>query len=68
MKQLNLSEISKYVEKNINVFHQKRIERLDKLNLKTILKKKNPYLFKAKYILTANDIIKGIVDAFFIFK
>lgn len=28
-----------------------------------MLKRKNPYLFKAKYVLTADKIIRGIVDA-----
>ncbi len=28
-----------------------------------VLKRKNPYLFKAKYVLTADEIIRGIVDA-----
>jgi len=64
IKQLNLKDITKYVEDNIGVFHQKRIERLDHLKLKTVLKKKNPYLFKAKHILTASEIVQGIADAF----
>ncbi len=64
MKQLNLREVTKYVEDNIGIFHQKRIERLNKLKLKTVLKKKNPYLFRAKYILTASEIVQGITDAF----
>jgi len=64
MEKLKLTEVTKYVEDNIGVFHQKRIERLDKLKLKTVLKKKNPYLFKAKNMLTASEIVKGIADAF----
>lgn len=28
-----------------------------------VLKRKNPYLFKAKYVLTADQIVRGIVDA-----
>jgi len=28
-----------------------------------VLKRKNPYLYKAKYVLTADQIVKGIVDA-----
>ncbi len=64
MKKLNLTDVTKYVENNIGVFHQKRIERLNKLKLKTVLKKKNPYLFKAKHLLTAGEIVKGIADAF----
>ncbi len=64
MKKLNLADVKQYVEENISVFHDKRIERLGKLKLKTVLKKKNPYLFKAKYILSAEEIIRGITDAF----
>lgn len=64
MNQLNLSDVTQYVEENIGTFHQKRIERLNKLQLKTVLKKKNPYLFKAKHTLTASEIVQGIADAF----
>jgi len=51
------------VEKNIGIFHEKRIQSLDSLKLSKVLKRKNPYLFKAKYVLTAEQIIKGLVDA-----
>lgn len=34
------------------------------MKLQKVLGKKNPYLFKAKYILTAQDIIKSLTDAF----
>lgn len=64
MKKLNLKDVTQYVEDNIGTFHQKRIESLNKLKLKTVLKKKNPYLFKAKYLMTAEQIIKGLTDAF----
>lgn len=64
MNHLDLNDVTEYVEKNIGVFHQKRIERLERLRLKTVLRKKNPYLFKAKYIVTANEIVQGIADAF----
>jgi Type II restriction endonuclease EcoO109I len=64
MKKLNLKDVSQYVEENIGTFHQKRIAGLNDLKLKRVLSKKNPYLFKAKYILTAQDIIKSLTDAF----
>lgn len=64
MKKLNLKDVTKYVEKNIGTFHQKRIAGLDGLRLNRVLVKKNPYLFKAKYILTAQDIIKSLTDAY----
>ena len=52
-----------YVEQNIGTFHQKRIQSLDSLSLEKVLKRKNPYLFKAKHVLTAEQIIKGLIDA-----
>ncbi len=64
MNQLKLKDLTKYVEENIGKFHQKRIDSLDSLKLKTVLKKKNPYLFKAKHLLTAEEIIRKLTDAF----
>jgi hypothetical protein len=64
METLNLKDVVKYVEENIGTFHQKRIAGLQDLKLKRVLSKKNPYLFKAKYVLTAQDIIKSLTDAF----
>lgn len=63
MKPLNLKDVTQYVEQNIGIFHQKRIQSLDKLKLSQVLKRKNPYLFRAKNVLTAEQIIKGLVDA-----
>lgn len=64
MVKLNLEDVSQYVEKNIGTFHQKRIDGLNDLKLKTVLKKKNPYLFRAKHLLTAEQIVKELTDAF----
>lgn len=63
MRTLDLKDVEEYIGKNIGTFHQKRIESLDKLKLKKVLSKKNPYLFKAKHVLTAEQIVKGITDA-----
>lgn len=60
---MNLKDVSQYVEKNIGTFHEKRILSLDSLKLTQVLKRKNPYLFKAKYVLTADQIVHGIVEA-----
>lgn len=65
MKQENLKEVFEYVEKHISTFHQKRLEYIKtKVDLDKILQQKNPYLFRAKNILTAQDLIKGFLDAF----
>ncbi|HSG25343.1 MAG TPA: PmeII family type II restriction endonuclease [Anaerolineales bacterium] len=61
---LELSEIKEYVAKNIGSFHDKRLDRLDNLKLNNILKRKNPYLFKAKNILNSQDLVKSLLDAY----
>lgn len=63
MKKLNLNDVKQYVEENIGIFHEKRIQSLDSLRLTRVLKRKNPYLFKAKYVLTSEQIIRGLIDA-----
>jgi hypothetical protein len=63
MQHFSLKIIEKYVEENIGIFHQKRVTRLDSLKLSVVLKRKNPYLFRAKNVLTAEEIIKGLVNA-----
>jgi len=63
MRKLNQLDIIKYVEKNISIFHEKRIQSLDSLKLSQVIRRKNPYLFKAKYMLTAPQIVKALVDA-----
>ncbi|MFO7851923.1 MAG: PmeII family type II restriction endonuclease [Bacteroidales bacterium] len=63
MRKLKIDDVTKYVEDNISIFHQKRIDSIKKLKLKKILRRKNPYLFKAKDSKTANQIVKSILDA-----
>lgn len=63
MTQLNLNDVTKFVEENIGEFHQRRADSLRKLKLLDILKRKNPYLFKAKNISTAQDLVKTLLDA-----
>lgn len=53
MKPITQQEITDYVEANIQDFHQRRLENLQKLKLMAVVKRKNPYLFKAKNINTA---------------
>jgi hypothetical protein len=65
MKALKLKDVAKFVEVNIETFHQRRLEYVQsKVDLNSILKQKNPYLFRAKNILTAQDLVKGFLDAF----
>ena len=63
MKPITQQEITDYVEANIQIFHRKRLDSLQKLKLMDVVKRKNPYLFKAKDINTAQDFVKTILDA-----
>lgn len=63
MKKINRQEVLKYVEENIATFHQQRIDSLNNLKLLEVLARKNPYLFKAKYLLTAEKVVRSLTDA-----
>ena len=65
MKKINLKEVEKYVEGNISQFHKRRLDFIEtEIKFDKILEYKNPYLFRAKNILTAQDLVKGFLDAF----
>ncbi len=62
---MDLEQLYGYVEKHISGFHQRRLDYVqNKVDLLKILKQKNPYLFRAKNVLTAQDLVKGFLDAF----
>jgi hypothetical protein len=63
MGKITENEIKAYIEQNIPAFHERRLESLSELKLKKVLGRKNPYLFRAKNITTAADLVKGILDA-----
>ena len=63
MGKVTKSEIINFIEPNIRRFHSRRLENLLALQLKKILSRKNPYLFKAKNQNTAHDLVKNILDA-----
>jgi len=48
----------------ITDFHEKRIEKLREIKLRNLLKRKNPYLYKAKNINTGHELIKALLDAY----
>ena len=63
MKPLSLDEVNAFANENIVEFHLKRIGSLERLTLAKLLKK-NPYLFKAKNIQAAGELMRGLLDAF----
>jgi hypothetical protein len=63
MLPINPHDISQYVETNIPQFHESRIKGLTGLKLRNILKRKNPYLFKAKNLITASNLVEELLKA-----
>lgn len=59
-----LELITGYVNNHIDYFHTNRLAKITKLNLHDILKRKNPYLFRAKNLSTAEALIPSLLDAY----
>lgn len=64
MKSISLDEVTEFVNQHIGEFHESRINRVKKIKLREVLQKKNPYLFKAKNILTAQRLIESLLQAY----
>jgi hypothetical protein len=64
LKNIKLDDLKTYVELNIGSFHKNRLDSIKKLKLEDILKRKNPYLYKAKNILISGELVKIILDAY----
>ncbi len=60
---INRNELSGFIEVGIQNYHQKILDRLLKLKLPAVLKRKNPYLFRVKALDTSQDLVKSILDA-----
>jgi len=63
MPGVTVQEITNYIEQNIPDFHRRRLESLAALKLRKVLRRKNPYLFKAKFVTNAPDLVKLLLDA-----
>ena len=59
-----INSIAEYVENNIAGFHSARIEKLKSINLKDLLSRKNPYMFRAKNIVTAGQMVESLASAY----
>ncbi len=64
MNRILISSIAQYVEQHIGEFHSARIAKLQKINLKELLSRKNPYMFKAKDIVTAAQMVENLSLAY----
>ena len=56
--------LSKLNEDCLTKFYEKRFKAVDNLNLRKILRRKNPYLFRAIGTEQASEIVKSILEAY----
>lgn len=64
MTSIRIEDVTEYVKQNIGSFHQARLDSLKTMKLDKILRSKNPYLFKAKNVLLAQDFVTILLDAY----
>lgn len=63
MNPLDFDQVREYVNENIVYFHRNRAKSLEDLTLSRLLRK-NPYLFRAKNLMTAGELIQSLLEAF----
>lgn len=64
MSYLSHKKIENYILRNVLApFYEKRLNKLERLSLTNIVRRKNPYLFKAKNVTTAEEYVKQILNA-----
>lgn len=63
MNPIDFRQVEEFVNENIVAFHDRRISMIRSIRL-DLLTKKNPYLFRAKNVLSASEIVVGLLDAF----
>lgn len=61
---MNTNELEALISKCLQEFYQRRLQKLDQLRLKTFLRRKNPYLFKALATEDASNIVEQVLVAY----
>lgn len=61
----NYSEeaVTKAIAKSLDEFYTSLIEKIDKLNIRSVMKRKNPYLYRAKAMQSAAEIVEAVLSA-----
>lgn len=59
-----LKQAKQFVADNIKPgFHDPRLAKIEALKLRDVLQRKNPYLFRAKAVVSATEMVSQILDA-----
>jgi hypothetical protein len=63
IKKISEAELKAQIEATIPDFHAARLESLNNLKLRELLRTKNPYLYRAKNILLASELVQVFLSA-----
>lgn len=64
MSPTRMVAIRQYIEQEVIVFHDTRLHQLQRLQFSKVFTRRNPYLFRAKNLLVASDVVQYAVDSF----
>ena len=60
----NEEEVIKAIANALETFYSSLIEKIDGLDIVKIMKRKNPYLYRAKAMENASEIVENVLSAF----
>ena len=60
---VNPQEVEKAIAKALEVFYNSLLAKIDTINITDIIKRKNPYLYRAKAMQSASEIVESVLSA-----
>ena len=57
---MNQSELENLIRRSLDDFYQRRMKKLSELKLNDVLRKKNPYLYRAIGVQKASEIVEEL--------
>lgn len=64
LAKINPKRLGSLIERCLDDFYKRRLKNLEKLQLRTVLKRKNPYLFKALATEKASELVQRMMEAY----
>ena len=62
-KEIDQEAVEQAIAYSLERFYDSLLEKIDTINIDSIMKRKNPYLYRAKAIQSAAEIVEGVLSA-----
>lgn len=63
-KSYDEEKVIRAIAKALEDFYNSLIAKIDKLDIKAVMKRKNPYLYRAKAMQSASEIVESVLNAY----